>query len=723
MQRNSSKKNMRSEHTRSRRGDQGTIDAWTLIFLLWDNAFLIVVSTLLGVTAALAYLRWTPPVYAARARLEIASNEQVLPDMQRQSSEDVSSASLLKTVEQTIASNTVLARVVAEGHLANDPDFVRPGENPTEVALIERLRGRISVNLIRGTRLIALELTASDPAKARHLLQSLLDNFFSQTVESRKRVSVSAREFLVAEAARLAEKLGETELQLQQYREKHDAMAITDRQNLVIDRLRHLHTQLSDARNARLTLESEQVQVTAALDSGSLDELLNLQGIAARPEVIELRKQLDALNTKVAAYALPYGDNHPVLKQARRQRDETDNLLRQTVLSVAESILRHYNAAKSTEELLQRELAVQEQTAVALDRVAIPYHALERELQSDAALHAQVLKRLKETDITQNLIAAHNFSDSYVHVAEKPFAPPAPVRPLWKWALVVGVLGGGLLGCGLVAFRCVLDDSVSSVSAVEACLGVATLAVIPRSKQLGFRHGRVKPPGPDSPEIEPFRLLRTSLSLRQDTARHQAMMFTSACPGEGKTCCAVNYAAVVAQSGLRTLLIDGDLRRPKLRKAFQRFAKRTTLTECIKDPGQLGTAIDHTGIGNLFLLSNPVGTSHAAELLASHNLPVVLEKCLELFDRVIIDTAPVAVVSDALCFARYVPTVCLVVHAGHTSRRLVRRAHTLITEVAGRPLAGVVLNQIRNERAATYGYYYQPTGSLTNDIASAPAAG
>lgn len=715
---------MRSEQTRSRRGDHGTIDAWTLIFLLWDNAFLIVISTLLGVTAALAYLRWTPPVYAARARLEIASNEQVLPDMQRQSAEDVSSASLLKTVEQTIASNTVLARVVSEGQLANDPDFVRPGENPTEVALIERLRSRISVNLIRGTRLIALELTASDPARARSLLQSILDNFFSQTVEARKRVSVSAREFLVAEAARLAEKLGATELQLQQYREKHDAMAITDRQNLVIDRLRHLHTQLSDARNVRLTLESEQVQVTAALDSGNLGELLNLQGIAARPEVIELRKQLDALNTQVAAYALPYGDNHPVLKQARRQRDETDTLLRQTVLSVAESILRNYNAAKSTEELLQRELALQEQTAVALDRVAIPYHALERELQSDAALHAQVLKRLKETDITQNLIAAHNFSDSYVHVAEKPFAPPDPIRPLWKWALAVGLLGGGLLGCGLIAFRCLLDDSVASVSAVEACLGVPTLAVVPRSKQLGFRHGRVTPPGPDSTEIEPFRLLRTSLSLREEnTARHHAMMFTSACPGEGKTCCAINYAAVVAQSGLRTLLIDGDLRRPKLRKAFQRFAKRATLTDCLKDPGQLGNALDETGIGNLYLLSNPVGTSHAAELLASNNLPVVLEKCLEHFDRVIIDTAPVAVVSDALCFARYVPTVCLVVHAGHTSRRLVRRAHTLITEVAGRPLAGVVLNQIRNERAATYGYYYQPTGSLANSIASAPATG
>ncbi|MEJ1973902.1 MAG: Wzz/FepE/Etk N-terminal domain-containing protein [Lacunisphaera sp.] len=244
------------------------VSASTLTFLLWDNAFIIVLAVLLGLAAALAYLQWTPPVYAARARLEIAGNDNILPEFQKQAAEDISSAALLKTVEQTVASNSVLARVVAVNHLADDPELVPPGSDRRATTVIENLRRHISVNLVRGTRLIALEVNASSPEKATRWLQSLLDAFFNQAQESRRKQSGSARQFLIAEAGRLAEKLHEGELKLQQYREKYDAMAIAERQNLVIDQLRHLHAQLNDARNTRLTLEAEEVQVKARTGIG-----------------------------------------------------------------------------------------------------------------------------------------------------------------------------------------------------------------------------------------------------------------------------------------------------------------------------------------------------------------------------------------------------------------------------------------------------------------------
>ena len=686
-------------------GDTGVVGPSTLAFLLWDNAFLIALSALLGLTLALAYLQWAPPVYAANARLEIAGNESILSDFQKQAAEDVASSALLKTVEQTIASNAVLARVVTANRLAEDPEIAIPGTDPAEGALVQQLRSHVSVSLIRGTRLIALEVTASSPEKAALWLQSLLDSFFSQGRETSRRQSTTTREFLVAEADRLARNLHDSEIRLQQYREKYDAMAIAERQNLVIDQLRHLHAQLGDARNARMTLEAEQGQVKEALDAGNLSELMNLQGIAIRSEVAELRRKLDAQNNEVATLALPYGDNHPLLQQARRQRDETAAALADAVRLVATSILRNYQAAKTTEELLERELRRQEQTAIELDRVAIPYHALERELQSDTALHAQVLSRLKESDVVQNLMSGQNFSDSFVHVIDAPFASSLPVKPVWHLVLAFGFVAGAVVGLLLTALRCLFDDTVPSVDAVQACLGVATLAVVPRSRQLKFHRGRLHVPAPGETDGEAFRLLRTTLALRENGGGPRTILFTSACPGEGKTCCSINYAASLAQSGLRTLIIDGDLRRPKLRTAFERHGGKSSFAECLVDPARLGAAIDTTGQKNLFLLGNPHGTPRAAELLASENLGVVLEKCAELFDRIVIDTAPVAVVSDALCFVRYAPTICVVVRAGHTPRRLVRRAHTLITEVAGRPIAGVVLNQIRRDRAANYGYY------------------
>src|SRR6478609_4514020 len=230
---------MRSEIRNQKPRDQGVVSASTLTFLLWDNAFIIVLSVLLGLAAALAYLQWIPPVYVARARLEIAGSDTILADFKRQAAEDVSSAPLLKTVEQTTAGNSVLARVIAANHLDTDPELAPPGSDRSEPAVITRLRQRISVNLIRGTRLILVEVQASSPEKATRWLQSLLDAFFAQAQENRRKQSGSARQFLVAEADRLAAKLHESELRLQQYREKYDAMAIAERQNLVIDQLRH----------------------------------------------------------------------------------------------------------------------------------------------------------------------------------------------------------------------------------------------------------------------------------------------------------------------------------------------------------------------------------------------------------------------------------------------------------------------------------------------------
>lgn len=713
-----SKNHYENRNQKSR--DAGSVSPATLIFLLWDNAFLILLSVLLGLTAALGYWQWTAATYAARARLEIASAQNVLPDFQKQNSEDVTAATLLKTVEQTIASNSVLSRVIDDNHLDEDPELVPAEAGDNKAVALENLRHHVSVNLVRGTRLIMVEMTASSPEKAQRWLQSLLDSFFAETQATRRKQSGSARQFLISESERLSKRLHDGELRLQQYREKYDAMAISERQNLVIDQLRHLHAQLSDARNTRLSLEAEQIQVKAAMASGRLEDLLNLKGIATRPEVVDLRKQLDTQNAQLAAYALPYGENHPVLQQARRQRDETAATLETTVHSVAESLLSNYQAAKSTEDLLQQELTRQEQTAVELDRIAIPYHALERDLQSDTTLHAQILGRLKETDVTQNLMDQPTFSDSYVHLVDAPYAISEPVKPLWYLAFAMGIAGGAAVGLVLAVLRCLFDDSLSSVDAAESCLGMTALAVVPRSRHLGFRRGRVNPPGPGAADNEAFRLLRTALSLRESNSspERKVVMFTSACPGEGKTCCAINYATVVAQSGKRTLLIDGDLRRPKLRSAFERYVKRTSFSECLANPQLLGSAIDATNQPNLYLLSNPEGTARATELLGSDNLGTLLEECSKLFDRIVIDTAPVGVVSDALCFARFVPTIFLVVHAGRTSRRLVKRAQVLITEVAGRPLAGVILNQIRRDRASNYGYYV--AGRYPTSMASVP---
>lgn len=692
--------------------DDGVVDAWSLVYFFRAHAFLIALSIVLGLTLGVVYLGWCPRVYTARATLEVANDNRNLADLQNEretSTTDISSSSLLKTVEQTVGSDAVLARVVAASHLDTDPDFVPPGLTYSEAKLIDLLRSRVNVGLVRGTRLIAVTVKDTDATKAQQLVQSIIDEFFALDLKNRRQMSGSAGTLLTTEADRIAAKLNESEQRLQQYREKYDAMGLADRQALVVDRIRHLHEQVSDARNKRLALEAEQAQVNVALATNNLAQLLDLHVIADRPEVVELRKQLDEYNANVAALGQRYGENHPVMIQAKRHAQETRTALEEAAHAAASSLLNAYQAAKNTEDSLQRELAHQEKTAIELDRDAIEYRAIERDVQANTSLYQQLLGRLKQSDVIQNLMAGGNFSGGFVRVVEPPLVPADPTWPRWKLVMPAGLLCGLLLGCGVALARHSLDDSVSSVDDAEARLGLSTLAVVPRSRRLAFRRGRVALPQPGAPDAEAFRSLRTSLMLGDDSAQNRAMMFTSAVPGEGKSCCSANYAAVVAQSGQRTLLIDGDLRRPTLRHAFNRHSNRPTLTDCLKNPESFDAAIDETPVHRLFLLGSSVGTPYSSEWLASGNLKLVLEKAVARFDRVVIDTAPVGVVSDALYFARLVPTVCFVVRAGRTSGRLVQRACARLREVAGTSSVGVVLNQIQRNRSAEYHYYYHTT--------------
>ncbi|HVU16668.1 MAG TPA: polysaccharide biosynthesis tyrosine autokinase [Candidatus Didemnitutus sp.] len=706
--------------------DRGTIDAWTLVYFVREHAFVLALSVILGLSAAVAYLYIAKPVYEAHATLEVAMADRTLSDFQQQpeAAVDLSSASLLKTVEQTVGGDAVLGRVVAANHLAADPTFVPPGPALPEATVIDLLSHRVAVNLLRGTRLIGLAVRDSDPQRARRLTQSIIDEYFNQTMQDQRESSDNTRSVLVNEAKRIADKVSDSEHQLQRYREKYDAMGLADRQTIVVERIRHLHEQVSDARNSRMALESEQTQIKAALASPRVvDELLNLSAIAERAEIIELRKQLDLEQTQITPLALRYGENHPVMVQARLQVQETQRALESAVRAAASGRLHIYDAARQTESALQKELQVEEKAAVELDRDAIAYHALERDVQANTAVYQQVLARLKGTDVLQNILATDKFSSGFVKVVEKPLVSGEPIWPRWKLVLPAGLVLGGILGIGIALARRAFDNTFTSVEDAEACLGVSAVAVVPQSRQLGFRSGgRVTLPAPGAPDAEAFRSLRTTLSLYSDAQGHQAVMFTSAMPDEGKSYCAANYAAVLAQSGRRTLLIDGDLRRPVLRHGLHKTQNRAALTDCLQDPSRFELLFEPTPVPHLFVLGNSMGTPLSSEWLASEHLRTVVGKATAQFDRVVIDTAPVAVVSDALYFARLVPTVCFVVHAGRTPKRVSQRALMRLRAVTGHAFVGLVLNQIRHDGAG-YHYHYYSSKPYVPGMSSLPATG
>jgi polysaccharide biosynthesis transport protein len=253
------------------------------------------------------------------------------------------------------------------------------------------------------------------------------------------------------------------------------------------------------------------------------------------------------------------------------------------------------------------------------------------------------------------------------------------------------------------------DSSIRNVNQVEEVLGLPVLTLVPRSKRRHLDKEPVLTARPGSHEAEAFRSLRTALSFLGNQKDSKAVLFTSANPGEGKTYCSLNCGAALAQLGLRTLLIDADLRRPNLTKALLAGSRGPGLSACLTGNATFMDCCRPTATENLFILGAGERVSNPAELLASGDLVGLLKEAMLYFDRVVIDSAPVNAVSDTQLIAKEIESVCLVIRAGKTPQRAIVRACGLLERATHNPDA-VVLNRV--ERRSRDDYYFARYASM-----------
>jgi capsular exopolysaccharide synthesis family protein len=341
-------------------------------------------------------------------------------------------------------------------------------------------------------------------------------------------------------------------------------------------------------------------------------------------------------------------------------------------------------------------LKEQEQAALELNKIAIPYNALVREVETDRALYESVLTRMKVTNVAKGIW------ENNIRVIETPSLAAGPAKPAKLKILLLGFLGGFVIGCGLVVGTDMADSSIRRVNQVEEILGLPVLALVPRSKRRHLDKEPVVTSNPASHEAEAFRSLRTALSFLGQKSDFKTVLFTSANPREGKTYCSLNCAAALAQTGLRTLLIDADLRRPNLTKALMPGIKTRGLSACLSGNGTIMDCCRPTGTENLFILGAGERASNPAELLAAGDFAGLLKEAMLHFDRVVLDSAPINAVSDTQLIVREVESVCLVVRAGKTPRRAVVRACGLLAQATHSPDAVVLNRMVRRHRDDYY---------------------
>ena len=629
-----------------------------------------------------------------------------------------------------------------------------PAFTPLEEALGGAIAGMVKPLIRRGTRLIDLYVVHPDPAMAQRLAEAIGREYIRSAIERRASFSQDTLRYLLEEEERLKENLQRSEAAVAEYKAKTpDALQLGGgaaatgsqtgagssggRGGLVEDKLQELNSKLTAAKSERLRLEGELKQIEAVGDN--VDALLAVASIANAQPVNDRRRDLAQLEAAVATLAQRYKDKHPKMMAARAALKEARDALRRAVLAQPALLRNTLAQARATEDNLAAAARDQEQAALALNKAAIGYQELARQAETDRALYESVLRQIKETNLAKDV------KTYAVSVIEHSPLPNVPVSPSKTKSLALGLLGGLAAGLMFVFGADAIDRSIKTVDQAETALGLPVFAAIPeaddtraprskRRKKGQLTRYRLVAETPEGPAAEAFRNLRAALALLGPEAERKITLFTSAVPDEGKSFTSANYALALAQQGHRVLLVDGDLRRPSMHKIFRLDGATKNsesppgIVDClvgnVKLPqatreispqeidtigGAIALSTNLAAGGRLYVLAGGHRAPNPAEILSGPSFSQLIAEASRIFNRIVIDSAPILAVSDTLLMTPHVQTVCMVVRARKTPRPAVRRAISLLANSGIRP-AGLVLNRLPRSRGVGYYYYYASPG-------------
>jgi capsular exopolysaccharide synthesis family protein len=568
------------------------------------------------------------------------------------------------------------------------------------------------------TSLIDIRYSHTDPRVAAKVVNAIADTYVYANLEKKIETNSSTGTFLQKRIAELQQQIRTDEERLVNYARNNQIISLDPNQNTVVERLAGLNRQLLEAENDRKTA---QAAFTAASAPGAAEALTESD---AKP-VSELENKLNDLQQKRALLLVEATEEAPEVKEVNEQIAELNKQLRDTrgrkqstLLTTLET---RYNQALGREQALRKSFDQQRAETLTQNEAAINYRIIQQEIETNKTLLNSLLQGAKENDV---VIAG---KPNNISVVDYGLAPDAPVGPNRTRTIFMAFFLSIGLGIGLALFLDYLDDSVHTTEEVERDLHLPALAVIPSvggasggrfgligtSKALLKRNGNGHVERNEellinldsrSPLAEAYRHLRTSVLLSSAGRAPKSLLVTSSLPGEGKTTTAVNTASSLAQTGASVVIIDADMRRPRLHSIFgipDQLGLSSILSSSVTEKEILGMVArdETTGLG--ILTSGPI-PPNPAELIGSDQMRHLMSVLQQHFDHVVVDSPPVSSFTDGVLISTMVDGVLLVVHGGKSSRHIVRRSKQLLQDV-GAKIFGVVLNNIEIQ---SHDYYY-----------------
>ena len=588
-----------------------------------------------------------------------------------------------------------------------DPSQTTSLEPAQEAALMGFVQGGLRLSVVPKTRIVEIRFANPDPQLAAKVVNTLVNVYVEQNFKTKFDSAMQTSDWLSKQLTDLQLKVETSQEKLVRYQREHGILGIDEKQNIVTAKLDELNRELTSAEADRIQKEARyRLSLSGSPELIAGNDFNSLLG--------KLRQQESELRTQIAQAEVQMGPAHPRIKELNSQLAQVQSSLHVEIDKLAGRIRTDYQTASQRESMLRGAMEGQKQQANKLNESAIEYSLLKRDVDTNRQLYEGLLQKLKEASVSAGLKSSNI---RVVDVARVPLAPSRPdKRRNVMLALAMGLVGGVVLAFLLEA----VDNTVRTPEQAQALTTLPSLGIIPATSNALLRtqqkaltdkgNGKegvelVTYRRPKSDISESYRALRTAILLSASGAPPKVMLMTSALPQEGKTTTSINTAVVLAQKGARVLLIDADLRRPSIHKAFG-LKPQVGLSNLLTGSSNLEHTITCVPqLPNLFLIPAGPPPPHPAELLGSNLMKQYIEQWRGEYDHIIFDTPPALSVTDSILLSVDMDCVVLVVRSGHTTKAALRRAHELLEQVNARVL-GTVVNAVDVNSPDYYHYYY-----------------
>jgi capsular exopolysaccharide synthesis family protein len=681
--------------------------------ILVKRAWIWIIFLLVVVAAAAIFSLTQIPIYRATAQILIEkATLNVLPTNEMMVV-DTSGPEFYKTQHKILQSRSLVRGVIKRLNLVLHPEIKGDLQRQGNVLGVERLTPtddstlvgafikKLKIEPIPNSRLVGVSFESADPHLAAQVanahVQAYIDWNLGLRIKTQQNVSI----FLDEQVKEARRRLEASEQALQQYREKYGVAVISaqtgkgagNQQDMSRQKLMQVNAQWVEAIKHRIEAEIKYKNALEFLKDAEKAE--SIPEAVNSPVIIAIKQQEVNLLREKAEKSEKFGPKHHIMISLNQEIENLRKKKLAEIKNIVEAMKAKYDEALTQEDSLQRLLVRSQNETISHDKVAIQYQVLEQEAGSNRGLYDMLLKRLKETNVTEESRAIN------IHVVDMADIPKVPVKPRVMSNILLAILTGLIMGGGLAFFVEYLDNTVKIPEDLKNYFNLPFLGSVPSYKADDPNSELIVLNDPKSTASEAYRGVRTGILFSTPGHSPRSILITSAGVKEGKTTTCANLAIAMAQSGQRMLMVDCDMRWPRLHKIFNLQNERG-FSNILVGEGDWREIKIATSIPNFELITSGPIPPNPAELLGSGRMQDLIKELSGEYDRVILDSSPIMAVTDPVVLSRFVEGVVLVIRAGETSRDIVTNSLRRLQDVSALVL-GAVLNDVK---IGKNGYYY-----------------